>query len=120
MSLKVVKFGGSSLADAEHFRQVASIVKSDKDRRYVIPSAPGKRFSDDDKVTDMLYRFYELVRSRASIEEINTYYEKIKARYSSIISELGISLDLSGELITSKMPSFTAREETMPQAEENT
>ena len=97
MSLKVVKFGGSSLADAEHFRQVASIVKSDKDRRYVVPSAPGKRFSDDDKVTDMLYRFYELVRSRASAEEINTYYEKIKARYNSIISELGISLDLSGE-----------------------
>ena len=69
MSIKVVKFGGSSLADAEHFRQVASIVKSDKDRRYVIPSAPGKRFPDDDKVTDMLYRFYELVRSRASAEE---------------------------------------------------
>ena len=97
MSLKVVKFGGSSLADAEHFRQVASIVKADKTRRYVVPSAPGKRFSNDDKVTDMLYTFYELVRSRASSEAIDAHYEKIKGRYNSIISELGLSLDLSGE-----------------------
>ena len=97
MSLKVVKFGGSSLADAEHFRQVASIIKADKNRRYVIPSAPGKRFPDDEKVTDMLYALYELTRSRASSEEIDAHYEKIKDRYNSIISELGINLDLTGE-----------------------
>ena len=97
MAIKVVKFGGSSLADAEHFRQVASIVKADPARRYVIPSAPGKRFSDDTKVTDMLYTFYELVRSRAAQEVIDAQYESIKARYNSIINELGINLDLSGE-----------------------
>ena len=51
---KVVKFGGSSLADANQFRKVAEIIRSDKERRYVVPSAPGKRFSDDTKVTDML------------------------------------------------------------------
>ena len=56
MGLKVVKFGGSSLADAEHFRRVAAIVKADPDRRFVVASAPGKRFSKDIKVTDMLYR----------------------------------------------------------------
>ncbi len=97
MAIKVVKFGGSSLADAEHFRQVASIVKADPARRYVIPSAPGKRSSDDTKVTDMLYTLYELVKSRASKEVIDAHYEKIKERYNSIISELGINLDLSGE-----------------------
>ncbi len=97
MAIKVVKFGGSSLADAEHFRQVASIVKADPARRYVIPSAPGKRFSDDTKVTDMLYTLYELVRSRASREVIDAHYENIKERYNAIIKELGIDLDLSGE-----------------------
>ena len=97
MAIKVVKFGGSSLADAEHFRQVASIVKADPARRYVIPSAPGKRFSDDTKVTDMLYTFYELVRSRAASEVVDAQYESIKARYNSIIEELGVNLDLSGE-----------------------
>ena len=56
MGIKVVKFGGSSLADAEHFRRVAAIVKADPDRRFVVASAPGKRFSSDTKVTDMLYR----------------------------------------------------------------
>ncbi len=97
MAIKVVKFGGSSLADAEHFRQVANIVKADPSRRYVIPSAPGKRYSDDTKVTDMLYTFFELVRSRASSDVIDAHYENIKERYNSIIRELGISLDLSGE-----------------------
>ena len=97
MAIKVVKFGGSSLADAEHFRQVASIVKADPSRRFVVPSAPGKRFKDDTKVTDMLYTLYELVRSRASMEVIDAHYENIKERYNSIIRELGINLDLSGE-----------------------
>ena len=52
---KVVKFGGSSLASAEQFKKVGAIIKDDEARRYVVPSAPGKRFSDDIKVTDMLY-----------------------------------------------------------------
>ena len=52
---KVVKFGGSSLASAEQFKKVGEIIHADAERRYVIPSAPGKRFSKDTKVTDMLY-----------------------------------------------------------------
>ena len=52
---KVVKFGGSSLASAEQFRKAADIIHADKERRYVVPSAPGKRFTEDAKVTDMLY-----------------------------------------------------------------
>ena len=97
MAIKVVKFGGSSLADAEHFRQVAAIVNADPSRRYVVPSAPGKRFPDDTKVTDMLYSLHELVRSHAPSDVIDALYENIKARYNSIITELGLKLDLSGE-----------------------
>ena len=58
MGLKVLKFGGSSLADAEHFRAVADIIKSDPERRYIVASAPGKRNSKDTKITDMLYHCY--------------------------------------------------------------
>ena len=63
MGIKTVKFGGSSLADAEHFKKVADIIKSDPERRYVVPSAPGKRNKNDTKVTDMLYETYRLARS---------------------------------------------------------
>ena len=95
MNLKVVKFGGSSLADAEHFKQVASIIKADPARRYVVPSAPGKRSKDDTKVTDMLYRCYEMIRNHEDIEE---YYSKICERYNGIIADLGLDFDISGEL----------------------
>ena len=95
MKVKVVKFGGSSLADAEHFKQVASIIKADSQRRYVVPSAPGKRFKEDIKVTDMLYECYEKIRNHESIDEI---YAKISDRYNSIIAGLGLDFDISGEL----------------------
>ena len=93
--VKVVKFGGSSLADADHFKQVASIIKADPARKYVVPSAPGKRSKEDTKVTDMLYHCYEMVARRENIDE---YYEQIKDRYNGIIAELGLSFDISGEL----------------------
>ena len=98
MSVKVVKFGGSSLADAEHFRQVAAIIKADPERRYVVPSAPGKREKSDTKVTDMLYRCYDLIKSHSSAESIDACYNQIRARYTGIISELGLDFDINGEL----------------------
>ncbi len=55
---KIVKFGGSSLANAEQFQKVGEIIRSDESRRYVVPSAPGKRFDGDTKVTDLLYKCY--------------------------------------------------------------
>ena len=61
--IKVVKFGGSSLASAEQFAKVGKIINADKERRYVVPSAPGKRNSKDTKVTDMLYACYDLVEA---------------------------------------------------------
>ncbi len=98
MSIKVVKFGGSSLADAEHFRQVATIIKADPDRRYVVPSAPGKRQKSDTKITDLLYRCYDLIKSRASTEAIDACWGEIRSRYLGIISELGLDFDITGEL----------------------
>ena len=93
--MKVVKFGGSSLADAEQFRKVAAIVKADPDRRFVIASAPGKRFSADVKVTDMFYHCYDMVRNR---EDITAYYQQICERYNGIIRDLGLDFDITGEL----------------------
>ncbi len=98
MSIKVVKFGGSSLADAEHFRQVAAIIKADPTRRYVVPSAPGKRQKTDTKITDLLYRCYDLIKSHASTEAIDACYNEICARYVGIIADLGMDFDLTGEL----------------------
>jgi len=93
--VKVVKFGGSSLADADHFRQVASIIKADASRKYVVPSAPGKRFSSDTKVTDMLYDCYNKARYHEDITEI---FNAISERYNSIIKDLSLDFDISGEL----------------------
>jgi aspartate kinase len=92
MGIKVLKFGGSSLADASHFRAVADIIKAEPERRYVVASAPGKRNSTDTKVTDLLYKCYELATNEEDISEV---FEEIKSRYNSIIEELNIDLDLS-------------------------
>lgn len=97
--LKVVKFGGSSLCDAEHFKMAAAIVRADESRRYVVPSAPGKRFGGDIKVTDMLYEFHRLVRERAPIEETDAYFGRICERYYTIIDELGLDFDISSEML---------------------
>lgn len=89
---KVVKFGGSSLASSEQFKKVGAIIRADHDRRYVVPSAPGKRFSDDTKVTDMLYACYDAAEKG---EDFSAQFEAIKERYNDIIK--GLKLDLSLE-----------------------
>ncbi len=94
MSSKVVKFGGSSLADAKQFEKVAAIIKSDEKRRFVVPSAPGKRFSDDIKVTDMLYKCCEKAGSGIDFTED---FRLIKDRYNDIISQLSIDMSLDDE-----------------------
>ncbi|MGN0678877.1 MAG: aspartate kinase [Oscillospiraceae bacterium] len=93
---KVVKFGGSSLADAKQFRKVADIINSDPERVYVVPSAPGKRFKDDTKVTDHLYRCYEQVLDGMDFAKA---FAPVRERYDGIISELGLSLDLNDEYV---------------------
>ena len=88
---KVVKFGGSSLASAQQFMKVGEIIRKEDSRRYVVPSAPGKRYADDTKVTDMLYECYAM--SEAG-EDYTAYLNKIKARYEEIIVGLGLNLSL--------------------------
>lgn len=94
---KVVKFGGSSLANAEQFQKVGEIIKSDKSRRYVVPSAPGKRFDGDTKVTDMLYSCYE---TAASGEDFTNQLKAIKERYYEIVRGLNLNLSLEEEFKT--------------------
>ena len=105
MSTKVVKFGGSSLADANQFIKVANIIKADPDRKYVVPSAPGKRNSKDTKVTDMLYSCYDLAVSGG---DFLTMFEQIKKRYVDIINDLKLDLSLDSEFETIKH-SFMSR-----------
>ena len=93
---KVVKFGGSSLADAKQFKKVADIIKADEERCYVIPSAPGKRFGDDTKVTDMLYHCYDEVVGGADFAKS---FAPVRERFNGIISELGIDLSLEDEFV---------------------
>lgn len=99
MDLKVVKFGGSSLADATQFKKVKEIITADESRRYVVPSAPGKRFSADTKVTDMLYSCYEQA-SRG--ENIDVLFDNIRERYNTIIHDLGVDLSLEDDFCTIK------------------
>ena len=92
MMKKVVKFGGSSLANAEQFQKVGDIIRSDESRRYVVPSAPGKRFSADTKVTDLLYTCYGKAEAGEDFTDVLT---EIKGRFYEIIK--GLNLDLSLE-----------------------
>lgn len=96
---KVVKFGGSSLANAEQFKKVGDIIRADKERRYVIPSAPGKRFGTDVKVTDLLYKCYAKAENGFDFKE---ELAEIKERYNDIIKGLSLSLSLDEEFLVIK------------------
>jgi len=91
---KVVKFGGSSLASAEQFEKVGAIIREDLSRKYVVPSAPGKRFSADTKVTDMLYGCY--AKAEAG-EDFSKELRAIKERYNEIIKGLKLDMTLDDE-----------------------
>src|SRR5699024_12777992 len=86
---KVVKFGGSSLANSDQFRKVGEIIRSEESRRYVVPSAPGKRFPEDTKVTELLSAGYNKAAaaeafSRQLKEISDRYYETSRARSLSL------------------------------------
>ncbi len=90
----VVKFGGSSLASAKQFKKVGDIIRADKARRYVVPSAPGKRNDKDEKVTDLLYACYDAASTQMSYKKI---LENIKSRFEDIIDGLELNLNLDHE-----------------------
>ena len=94
---KVVKFGGSSLASAEQFKKVGKIIRADESRKFVVPSAPGKRFSNDIKVTDMLYSCDgAAIREKKFVNQL----DDIHARYQEIIEGLNLTLSLDKEFET--------------------
>ncbi|MBO5564908.1 MAG: aspartate kinase [Lachnospiraceae bacterium] len=108
--MKVVKFGGSSLADAGQFLKVLDIIRADKDRAFVVPSAPGKRFSGDTKVTDMLYRCFDLASAG---EDFSEELSRIKERYDAIIEGLslqGFTLDHEFEVIREHLASHPEKD----------
>ena len=91
----VTKFGGSSLADSGQFRKVKEILEMDPARMYVVPSAPGRRFDGDDKITDLLYRCH---RMQAAGEDWQETFDLIAARYMDIAEELELKVNLREEL----------------------
>ena len=100
---KVVKFGGSSLADAVQFKKVGDIIRADASRVYVVPSAPGKRFKKDTKVTDLLYRMFHQAEEG---KDFSDTLAEIRSRYEEIITGLGLegfSLDQEFALIEENM-----------------
>ena len=92
MSTIVTKFGGSSLADANQFKKVKDIILSNDERRYVVPSAPGKRNSKDSKITDLLYLCQAHVSTGISFDDVLNH---IKDRYLGIVNDLNLTFNIS-------------------------
>lgn len=93
--IKVCKFGGTSMADGTTMLRVKKIIESDSARRYIVVSAPGKRFGGDIKITDLLYETYENVKSTG---KCGAQFEKIADRFRGIVRELDLSLDIDALL----------------------
>ena len=93
--MKVAKFGGSSLADANQFQKVGAIVKEDPNRKFIIVSAPGKRHEHDFKITDLLIQLGDAFINK---EKYKSYYITIMDRFSKIISELNLPEQLTEEI----------------------
>ena len=114
--LKVVKFGGSSLADAAQFEKVRQIVTADPARRVVVVSAPGKRFSADHKITDLLYLCYAHLQYGVSAEGV---FSMVVERYRSIVADCGLSADIDKEFLAlyEKMQQGISQDELVSRGE---
>jgi len=95
MSIKVCKFGGTSLADAPQIRKVQAIIQADAQRRYIVPSAPGKRSADDQKITDLLYLCHGHAQQHIPFDDVFTL---VADRFRQIISELDVAMDIGPHL----------------------
>jgi aspartate kinase len=111
MGVKVAKFGGTSVADAGQLRKVEAIVRESSDRSVVVVSAPGKRTSQDAKITDLLYRCHDCVRAGG----FDAVFQTIADRYREIVRDLGVSVDIDKDLaatrdgiLSSDTPDFAA------------
>ncbi len=88
MGIKVCKFGGTSMADGNIIQRAAKIIEADKERRFVVVSAPGKRFSGDIKVTDLLYKCADALDAK-DVEVFEETFDKLRVRFLNIEKELG-------------------------------
>ena len=114
--LKVLKFGGSSMADATQFEKVKSIVQADPSRKVVIVSAAGKRFSDDHKLTDLLYLCHAHLKYGVACDNV---FDMIRSRYMEIRDELGLKTDLESEFdaLRKKMDKGISQDELVSRGE---
>ncbi|TXC89305.1 aspartate kinase [Metabacillus litoralis] len=110
--MKVVKFGGSSLASGEQLKKVLQIVVSDSSRKVVVVSAPGKRYSDDIKVTDMLI---ECAEKHLENEDAKVIFQAIIDRYESIVKELSIPSDII-QTITNDLKELLESDKSKPES----
>ena len=99
MNTKVVKFGGSSVADANQIKKVKEILYSEDSRKYCVVSAAGKRNSNDEKITDLLISAFEYKSDENKQDGI---LNKVYNRYKNIIDELNINFDLDAEFLNIK------------------
>jgi len=116
MGVKVAKFGGTSVADARQLRKVQAIVRGDSERRIVVVSAPGKRTSQDVKITDLLYRIHDGVRKGQPIDDM---FNTLADRYREIVRELGVPVEIEKELanVREGIPSSSAPDYTASRGE---
>ena len=107
--LKVLKFGGTSMADAKQFAKVKAIVDSDPSRRVVVVSAAGKRFSEDHKITDLLLLCHAHIKYGVSSDSV---FDMIAKRYIEIRDDLGLKIDIESELnkIADKLSNFITKD----------
>ena len=114
--LKVLKFGGSSMADAKQFEKVKSIVQADPSRKVVVVSAAGKRFSDDHKLTDLLYLCHAHLKYGVACDSV---FDMIRSRYMEIRDELGLKTDLESgfDALRKKMDKGISQDELVSRGE---
>ena len=114
--LKVLKFGGTSMADAKQFAKVKAIVESDPSRRVVVVSAAGKRFSDDHKITDLLLLCHAHIKYGVSSDSV---FDMISKRYIEIRDDLGLKIDIESELkkIGDKLNNGISKDELVSRGE---
>ena len=91
MNIKVAKFGGTSMANKEAILKVKDIVQSDSERRFIVVSAPGKRFKGDEKITDLLLASYE---EKNNSGDCHIYFGKVRDRFKEIVNDFGLKIDI--------------------------
>ena len=94
MGIKVAKFGGSSVADGIQLRKIKDIIEADSDRKYIVVSAPGKRYDGDNKITDLLYLCGTHMEHNLPYDQL---LQVVTDRFMAVKVNLGVDVDIDGE-----------------------